>query len=319
MIIVGGGPAGSSCARRLRQQGVACLILDRQPFPRPKLCAGWVTPDVLNDVQLTPADYPHTLMRFRQLRLHLNRWDVRIAAHQYAIRRVEFDHWLLQRAGADAQTHTVKQIRREGARYVLDEQYTCDWLVGAGGTACPVYRLLFKPAFPRAKKRQVMTLEQELPYPAQDSDCHLWFFQHRLPGYAWYVPKGENHVNVGIGGFVEPLRRRRATIRQHWQWFVRELEDRSLVTGVDLHPGGYTYYARGRRDHAQQEHALLIGDAAGLATRDLGEGIGPAVQSGLLAADAIAGDTPYSVRSIPAYSLFTAQTLRKRLLPKRSP
>ena len=58
VIIVGGGPAGSSCAWRLRRHGVECLILDRAEFPRLKLCAGWVTPQVLADIELDPREYP---------------------------------------------------------------------------------------------------------------------------------------------------------------------------------------------------------------------------------------------------------------------
>ncbi len=44
VIIVGGGPAGSSCAWRLARHGVKPLVLDRASFPRLKLCAGWITP-----------------------------------------------------------------------------------------------------------------------------------------------------------------------------------------------------------------------------------------------------------------------------------
>ena len=57
-IIVGGGPAGSSCAWRLKRHGVECLILDRAEFPRLKLCAGWVTPQVLHDLAIEPGEYP---------------------------------------------------------------------------------------------------------------------------------------------------------------------------------------------------------------------------------------------------------------------
>ncbi len=318
VIIVGGGPAGSTCAWKLRQQSVECIILDKQVFPRPKLCAGWITPDVLDDLQINVETYPHALTRFRQLQVYLGDQKFAVNAQQYAIRRVEFDDWLLRRSGVDVHTHAVKQICRDGMRYVLDDQYSCDYLVGAGGTYCPVYRELFKPFHPRAKKRQVITLEQEFPYAVQDGDCHLWFFQNRLPGYAWYVPKINNYVNVGIGGFVDILKGRQATITQHWQWFVQELEERSLVKNYALNPGGYTYYARGRRDRVQQERALLIGDAAGLATRELGEGIGPAVKSGILAAEAIISEKPLSVRSIQKYSVFNVRTLAKFLAPSFS-
>ncbi len=49
-------------------------------------------------------------------------------------------------------------------------------------------------------------------------------------------------------------------------------------------------------------NAFIIGDAAGLATRDLCEGIGPAVESGLHAANAIANGTDYSLNDVTRYS-----------------
>ena len=56
-IVVGGGPAGSSCAARLVQGGAKVAILDREEFPRTKLCAEWVTPEAMADLELAPADY----------------------------------------------------------------------------------------------------------------------------------------------------------------------------------------------------------------------------------------------------------------------
>ena len=56
----------------------------------------------------------------------------------------------------------------------------------------------------------------------------------------------------------------------------------------------------------------LVGDALGLATLDMGEGIGPAIQSGQLAAEAIITGTAYSVDSIPRYSFPSLVGLRKK-------
>jgi menaquinone-9 beta-reductase len=58
VLIVGGGPAGSACAWRLKQSNMDCLILDQAEFPRFKPCAGWITPEVLRDLQLDVNDYP---------------------------------------------------------------------------------------------------------------------------------------------------------------------------------------------------------------------------------------------------------------------
>ena len=316
VIIVGGGPAGASCAWKLRQQGAECLILDKVEFPRLKLCAGWIPPAVFADLQIRPAEYPHTLQRLQQLQVHLGPSDFSISSGQYAIRRIEFDAWLLERSGAPVHRHAVKQIRKNGESYILDDRYSCDYLVGAGGSFCPVYRHVFKTEHPRVKKRQVVTLEQEFPYPVQSGDCHLWFFQNRLPGYAWYVPKGKDYVNVGIGGFADILKKRNTSIRQHWQWLIQELERCSLVEDYQYNPGGYTYFTRARRDRVQQERVFLIGDAAGLSTRELAEGIGPAVRSGILAAEAILSGQSLSFKSIAKYSLVNFRTLRNFLFPR---
>ena len=53
VVVVGGGPAGSSCARDLVEGGLSVAVLDRDEFPRLKLCAGWITPEALDDLGLT--------------------------------------------------------------------------------------------------------------------------------------------------------------------------------------------------------------------------------------------------------------------------
>ena len=47
VIVVGGGPAGSACARTLRHAGLDAVVIDRAAFPRDKVCAGWITPQVI--------------------------------------------------------------------------------------------------------------------------------------------------------------------------------------------------------------------------------------------------------------------------------
>ena len=59
---------------------------------------------------------------------------------------------------------------------------------------------------------------------------------------------------------------------------------------------------RGKVDVVRNQNAYIIGDAAGLATRDLCEGIGPAVESGLRAAESIMGGRDYTVENVTRYS-----------------
>ena len=63
VLIVGGGPAGATAAWKLRRAGKDVLVLDRERFPRLKLCAGWITPEVLQDRELDPPQRIYTTDR----------------------------------------------------------------------------------------------------------------------------------------------------------------------------------------------------------------------------------------------------------------
>jgi flavin-dependent dehydrogenase len=303
VLIVGGGPAGAACAWRLRQHNVDCLVLDRHEFPRAKPCAGWITPEVLQDLRLDLPEYPYGLTRFTSFQVSFRGLKFKSPGGQYAIRRYEFDDWLLRRSGAPFRVHNVQTIAQVSDGFVVDGEFFGKYLVGAGGTHCPVCRTLFEPTHARAKELLIVALEEEFPYAYSDKRGCLWFFEERLAGYAWYVPKANGYVNVGIGGKAEDLKAKGDTIKNHWNRLVEKLDRLGLVRGHTYKPIGYSYYLRQPAKELRRDNAFLLGDAAGLATLDMGEGIRPAIRSGLLAADAIAQGADYSVASIPQYSL----------------
>jgi flavin-dependent dehydrogenase len=302
VIIVGGGPAGSAAAGRLRRAGADVLVLDKARFPRLKLCAGWITPEVVSDLELDIAAYPHRFLSFRRLQWHLKGLRLPIPCVQHSIRRFEFDAWLLERSGAPVIEHTVKDVRREGEDYLLDGAFRCRYLIGAGGTSCPVYRALFREQQPRVRELQTVTLELEFPFEWRDPDCHLWFFEQGLPGYSWYVPKARGWLNVGVGGMASRLKARGEDIRLHWQHLAVQLQ-RTFGIALPEEPTGYSYYLRGPLTVGRVGNAYLTGDAAGLATRDLCEGIGPAIRSGQRAADSILTGAVYSLAGLTGASL----------------
>ena len=308
VIIVGGGPAGSSCAWRLKQQGVDCLVLDKESFPRTKLCAGWITPEVIEDLELDIASYPHRFLSFQKLHFHYRFLAASPGTLQHSIRRYEFDAWLLERSEAPVETHLVQTIRQQDGEYIIDERYRCRYLIGAGGTRCPVYRALFRDVSPRASKKQIVALEEEFPYAYTNGNCHLWFFDNDLPGYAWYVPKADGYLNIGIGAMAGKLKTQNGDIKSHWNQLTGKLERRGLVRGYDFKPKGYSYYVRGKAELFRTGNAFIAGDAAGLATKDMAEGIGPAVKSGLLAAEAIVTGAAYDLSAISSKS-FDAKAL----------
>jgi len=305
VIIVGGGPAGASCAWRLRQNNIKCLILDQHKFPRTKLCAGWITPQVLQDLNLNITDYPYGFTTFNSFHISVRNLKFKLCVKQYAIRRVEFDDWLLHRAGVPFKLHNVKTITQAGNKYIIDAMYSSKYLIGAGGTHCPVYRTFFSRISPRSKESLIVALEEEFPYAHTDDRCRLWFMENHLPGYAWFVPKVNGYVNVGIGGNAEQLKASGDTLKNHWSRLVEKLDMLGLVKGHAFNPKGHSYYLRQKHPEVRKGNALIVGDAVGLATLDMGEGIRSAIKSGLLAAEAIIHDTDYSVASIPKYSLFS--------------
>jgi len=301
VIVVGGGPAGSAAAARLKAAGADVLVLDKERFPRHKLCAGWITPQVVSDLQLDIRAYPHSFLSFRRLHWHWRGLSLPVPCVQHSIRRFEFDAWLLERSGAEFVQHSVRDVRADGETYSIDGTFRCRYLIGAAGTSCPVRRSLFSRGLPRDRALQTATLELEFPYDWRDPDCHLWFFEHGLPGYSWYVPKASGWLNVGLGGMAARLKQRGESIRDHWRHFACKLE-RQFRIRVPSEPAGYSYYVRGPQE-VRIGNAFLIGDSAGLATRDLCEGIGPAIRSGQRAAHAIVSGSTYALDGVTGASL----------------
>jgi flavin-dependent dehydrogenase len=301
VVVVGGGPAGAAAAERLKAAGADILVLDKERFPRHKLCAGWITPQVLADLQFEVSAYPHGFLSFRRLHFHVKGPRLAVPCVQHSIRRFEFDAWLLERSGAEFVQHTVKDIRADGGEYEIDGIFRCRHLIGAGGTSCPVRRSLFGQALPRTRALQTATLELEFPCDWRDGDCHLWFFEHGLPGYSWYVPKAAGWLNVGVGGMAARLKQRGENIREHWLHLAAKLQRQFGITPGD--PTGYSYYVRDLGEPIRLGNAFLTGDSAGLATRDLCEGIGPAIRSGQQAAHAIVTGSEYTLDGVTDASL----------------
>jgi flavin-dependent dehydrogenase len=89
VIIVGGGPAGSTCAAHLVQAGISTLLVDSNQFPRVKLCAGWLSAPVWDTLAISPKEYPHGLWQFDKATIFGNRdvnyirWQVNSNNRQY--------------------------------------------------------------------------------------------------------------------------------------------------------------------------------------------------------------------------------------------
>jgi flavin-dependent dehydrogenase len=310
VLIVGGGPAGSTCAAKLVAAGLDVLLLDKANFPRTKPCAGWITPAVLDALVIDPAVYGQgrVLQAITGFRTGLisgpevvTRYDQTVS---YGILRQEFDEYLLQRSTARRHLGVgVNRLDRQDGGWLVNGRIKARLLVGAGGHFCPVARRLGarlgqEEVVVAQVAEGLLSPEEALRCPVV-ADTPALFLTPDLQGYGWLFRKG-NVLNVGLGHHG------RQDFHRHLQAFRASLVARGeLPADYSGHFHGHAYCLWDRHSGRRcvGEGALLIGDAAGLAASHSGEGILPAIESGLLAAATIvAAQGDYSYATLATYA-----------------
>src|SRR5208282_606276 len=247
--------------------------------------------------EINIQSYPYGILELKEIRIYFGRtkWSILRPTTQYSIRRVQFDNWLLERCGAQVVHHAVRSIALEDGYYSIDGQFRCRYLVGAGGTNCPVKRAFFAPD----RGQLIITQEIEYETEAKSRTCTLFYPFGGFAGYGWYVPKADG-INIGFGGAASQYGQ---NIKSYWRDFVDTLLARGLIDAQPPEPSSHPYYVGDRSKEVRKGNTFIVGDAAGLATRDMGEGIGPAIESGLQAARQILGHGDYSIADIPQCTL----------------
>lgn len=296
VIIAGGGPAGSTCAGALRRAGLNVVLFDRHTFPRDKVCAGWITPSVVTSLDLDLDDYRkrRVLQPIKGFRTGVLGDGPEIETLfeepvSFGIRRCEFDYYLLQRADVRCRLgESIESCERQDGTWIVNDAVRAPMLVGAGGHFCPIARRL------RSQESDDMSVvvAQEAEFRVGPSDLQgislnpeipELFFCPDLSGYGWCFYK-QDYLNVGLG----------TTDRVHltdmvarFRRFLHESGKIDSSIPMRFHGHAYRLYERSE-PHLIDDGLLLVGDAAGLARAKSGEGIRPAIESGLLAARAIA-------------------------------
>ncbi|HEY6477938.1 MAG TPA: FAD-dependent monooxygenase [Polyangia bacterium] len=314
-LIVGAGPAGSTCARFLAQGGARVALVDRAQFPRVKLCGGWISAPIWDALALTPREYPGGLWEWSACHVSYRGEERAIRCRGWFIRRLELDDFLLRRSGADLHLGVaVQEIARDADGLWSVGDLRARVLVGAAGTHCPVARLVAPPR----PQGPVGVQEHEFRAdPAaiartragRDGEPEL-LLHDDLRGYSWNGPKTD-WMNVG-SGTVEPHEVRAAW--QHARAHFSAAGHLPVEAAADLDAmKGHSYYlfhpahldgALGGNDgKGGKDDLLLCGDSLGLAQPLTAEGILPAVVSGRLAAEAIlagaAGSYPARLAAHP--------------------
>ncbi len=287
LIVVGGGPAGAAAAMTARRAGLTVLLLDRAAFPRDKLCGGGITGRCREhlDAVFGPGAAGGLCLTTRRFRL---RGDGRVLGQvsdapplQMTMRR-DFDAALLAlavQAGARlVERARVAAVDPAAGLVTLDDgrRFSAPLVIGADGVNSATARALFG----RAHDPATIGFALEVELPAQDPEGWVEIDLSAAPwGYGWAFPKAAGRT-LGVGGLAARNPDMKAALARYLQSHGAD-PDALRCKGAFLPFGDF-------RPVPGQGRVLLAGDAAGLVDPITGEGIGWAVRSGQLAAEAAA-------------------------------
>ena len=322
LAIVGGGPAGSAAAITAARSGLSVLLVDRATFPRDKCCGDGLTALALRLGEGLGLD-PLLILGWqtvedlvihqpggRSTRYPLPRGDGLYAA---VVPRMQYDAALLdlaRSAGADVRDgHGLTGITVDGDVATLEVEglgtIRATTVVAADGMWSPTRKLLGLASSGYRGEWQAFRQYVADVGPAA-ADLHVWFEPDLLPGYAWSFPLPGGRANVGFG----VLRGGQVAVGDTgriWDGLMDRPAIRAVL-GDNARPEGRrsAWPIPARVDAAVLDHGpvLFVGDAASASDALTGEGIGQALQTGILAAEAArAGGTAAEVASTYARSV----------------
>jgi menaquinone-9 beta-reductase len=296
----------------LCDSGYHVVVADQRVFPRDKVCGDALIADAIGAMMILGIDGPITREAWRGEELRLYAPDGRHVALRGAfacLPRERFDALLLdaaRTAGAAFVTGTAiaplldglrvigARLRMDGGEVDVRARFTI-LATGANATALDAFGLA------AAKKPDSVAGRAyfEVPGEVAARIRHLTIAYDRdwCPGYGWVFPGPGNRFNVGVGLFAH--RGDRGRLREFFDVFCRRFETAAAVVqsgkpisefrGAPLRSGL-------KLAHFGRAGLLAAGEAIGTTYAATGEGIGKAMESGLMAAvliaEALAGERP---------------------------
>jgi geranylgeranyl reductase family protein len=289
VIVVGAGPAGSSCARRAAELGLTTLVLEKASFPRPKPCASGLSARALEALgdAVTPVlhDTVDTIRVVFGPGLTL-RWQGRDRVLATTTRR-ELDARLVglaESAGARFEFgRRVSAVTPEGEAVSVTagaERWTARFAVAADGPWSAVRRALGLARPRHGGAIYVRAYPGDADLLARFRGAITFDLSAARRGYGWIFPK-RDHVNVGVYRQAPLSRDLRGALSSF-------LEAVGLGSWTAEGPYAFPIPIDARVAGLGSGRVLLAGDAAGLTDPITGEGIPHAIASGRLAAEAVA-------------------------------
>ena len=302
VIIIGAGPAGSAMATLLAQEGYSVLLLEKEVFPRDKVCGDFVSPKGLFHLKklgcyekIASGGYTP----IRRTSVYLNRSKLyegglphlpEYPPFAHAIPRNELDEIIFRRAQeAGAVTiegcqvvgfHTTPtivcvEVHQKGRK----RRFAGKVIVGADGANSVVARFA-----------DLMMNDARYVFPSIRGYCHglpldqaiLFVDEDFFPGFGWIFPVQGDLSNVGVGMVKETLGKYRISLKdffRRFEIFIKSIARKSGKTAEINSTKGWPIKSYGGARRNFFERGLLIGEAACFVDPMSGEGIPLALES----------------------------------------
>lgn len=289
VVIIGAGPGGVAAAHNLINNNMSCILIDKQKFPRNKLCAGGITYktfELMKTLKLHNEFNTENSVLSEGGSLYLEYKhiaDIKTKGLTYLVDRFEFDDYLVKeykkKDGNFLEGTGVREINIKENIITLSDhrEIKFKYLIGADGAVGITRKFVDEKFNANGFCLQVEIDKDKFNYEGNNMSLYYGIIPQ---GYAWIFPK-KNSFTIGFGGNYD----KKIDYHKEFEKFLNNLGiicERSKFKGAMLPFGEYI-----KTPINKEKNLLLVGDAAGLVDPFTGEGIYFAMLSGIKASNTI--------------------------------